>query len=197
MVTRIGRGFLSGNYISGNITVNGDLTMGSGKVLTVDSGTGATAPSLRFRGSDPGTGFYASSADRVSLARAGTLAFFVDTAGLQSNVPHVFASSLTAQQSAIFQSSFRLSKETTKTSNYTATTTDAILNFLTGATDLLLPDVPGTDQMLWVKNRTGGNLTITAGAGDSIDGAATLVLANGAQALIHFDGGTTWNRLGA
>ena len=83
-----------------------------------------------------------------------------------------------------------------KTSSYQAVAGDLVRCDPTGgAFPVLLPAAPAKDDVVAVKNQSASAsaITITPGAGHTIDGAATLVInfARGAY-TVQFDGTSDW-----
>lgn len=172
---------------TGDLTVNGNLTMAAGKVIVADAGT-AAAQAIQFRGCAVGTGFYSPSADTLIMSRTGASYVNVNSGGI--SMGNVTASSI------LLSFGLRLDATAIKTADYTVLTSDKIIIANGVGLTMTLPATPAGDQCVYFKNRDVGNLTI-ARNGNTIDGAAAnLTLAAGQQALLYFES-SGWIRIGA
>lgn len=191
-------GFLSGigsGTIAGDVTVNGNMTMGSGKVLTVDSGTGAggTAP-LTFRGCGSTTGLYASTADQISVTRLGAQQCNLSSAsGVVAVTTMTCSATLQLNGSLLVAGAFRRQPGSAKTSSYVLLSTDNIMVAGTGCSVVTTPASPSTGQSIIVMNQSGGAVTLTANSGQTIDGASTATLADNSMTNLQLaNDGLTW-----
>lgn len=172
----------AGGTITGPLAMNGDLTMGAGKVLVLDQGTTAKV-GLRFNGHGEGTGLYGgASTDQIRLLRLGSSFLSANGNGVQ------FGTVAAMDAPLVINHALRVDAETIKTADYTATAFEAriAMNVVAGGT-LTLPASPATDQELYIKNLSANPLTV-ARNGNTIDGAATnITLASGEAALLNFE----------
>lgn len=175
----------NGGTIGGDVTINGHITVGSGKQIKLPNGS-IGAPSLSWS-SDLDSGLYRDSFGAQELVKDGAAVLSASAAGGSIATPAVVA----------VQGRFAVAAESTKTVSYTATDTDSLVIMnVTAAGTLTLPAAPGGNQMLWVKNVGGASLTIARNGKTIDEAAADLTLAIGAQALLTYDG-IGWYRLSA
>lgn len=185
----------NGGTVAGDLVVNGNLTMGVGKVLTIDSGTGASgvAP-LTARGSAPNSGVYASTPDQFSIARLGLNQMNLSSSGGPSaNTTFTTAGSLVVSSTLILQAALRRVPATPKTSNYVLLATDNKVIAGVGCSIITTPATPVTGMGLVLLNQSGGAVTLTANSGQTIDGAGTASLADNSMTLLELGAdGVTW-----
>ncbi len=179
--------------VAGDIAANGDLAMGVGKSITLDDGGGAAAKlPLRFRSSLT-SGFYCSTVDQPSMARAAVGMFYLNASGVNSNTTHNALGSMAVTGSLIAQGAFRRQVGSAKTSTYTLLSTENHIIAGAGCAIVNTPASPSTWQDILIENQSGGAVTLTANSGQTIDGAGTCSLADNSKTYIHLaNDGVTW-----
>lgn len=181
----------------------GDTAMGAGKALTLDDGTGAAAKlPLRFRSSLT-TGWYCSTVDQLSQARAAALQVHTNASGMnvfatlnpQSAV--VTVGSVNVGGALVANGSFRALMAAAKTADYTSLSTDfTILMNVSGGGVLTLvasPAAVGIKYEVW--NMSANALTITAQGSHTINGgsaAGSVTIAAGAMAILTYVATNAW-----
>lgn len=182
----------SGGTITGDLSVTGAVTAGTGIVLSagklnVPAGT-AALPSIIFNSvTDCGL---SSPSGVLSLSRGGTAGASLDSTGSfrTKNVVGI------SEFGAYNVGELRQTRIVTKTANYTVLNTDAVVVMNNTGLTATLPAAPKSDQMVFIRNLDAGNLTIGRN-GKNIDGAAAdLTVATGVGVLLQYDG-TSWTRL--
>ncbi len=166
------------------VTVLTNLTIPAGAV-TVPAGT-AAAPSIRFTGSNAGTGFSMETADQVLFSRSGTTNWSNGSGGLSMGS----GISLTTNGTFIANGHVRIQpKVETGDFTFTASTTLAGSCYvMTGGTTATLNTTPLSQTTAFFYNMTGGAVTI-ARNGHLINGAsADVSIADKACAVIQYNG---------
>lgn len=183
----------AGGTINGDVTVNGTLTMASGKQLLLPEGS-ATAPSLAFT-AEPSTGI-SRALTALTLSKAGATVMSSGASLITSAVAHTFNGVVTSNSNTVLNSAFRVAMETVKTVDYALANEDAtvVANIPAGGT-ITLQAAPGTSQRCAFLNLSVNPLTI-ARNGKTINGvAADKTLAQYASCEMLYDG-TGWYVIG-
>lgn len=185
--------------VTGATTLTGDVAagnvnMGSGKVLTLAAGGGASTPSLVFAGSGTNTGLYASTADQISFTRLGTkMGDLTSSGGVSIATTLTAGASLNTNGSLIINAAFRRPLGSAKTSNYVLLSTENGIVAGTGCSIVTTPASPSTAQTIDVINQSGGPVTLTANTGQTIDGAGTVSLADNSSTTLRLaNDAVTW-----
>lgn len=185
MAILVGINGMAPGTIQGNVTVNGNLTMASGKQILIDDGTLA-APGLAIA-SVPSTGLYKNGTG-FGLGATGTAAIATTSSVVE------LKRATTCESIMTINSGLRVDSETVKTISYQVTSSDNLVVMNGTTLTATLPATPGTSQRLTVKNIDAGNCTI-ARNGKTIDGGTSdITLATMEAADLHYDG-TGWYRL--
>jgi len=150
-----------------------------GAVTPFSSGLAAT-PSMTFAG-DLDTGVSAETADNLALSAGGNAHLIVD--GVNDTLV------LDAGQQV---------KMITDLTNYTVTRGDYVIAVAGTPATITLPAVPGSGQMIHVKDSNGtvsgaANRITIAGNGNNIDGNASILIKNTYGAFTLMFNGTDWN----
>lgn len=161
------------------------MTGASGARIKMPDGD-ATLPPYGWT-SDDDTGWYFATAEQKFSHSAA------ERLGLgASSVATTSGTAFTQAGNTTLNSGFRLDTETVKTTNYTATATDAIIVMNATTLTLSLPASPATNQLLFVRNNFAGNLTIARNGSGNINGAAADLTVGASTSLILHYTGTQW-----
>lgn len=167
----------------GNLTVTGDLTMGSGAQIFIDDGTAAN-PAIAYT-SDVDTGLAMVSSQNALIHSSSRV---VAAASGIARMPAGLA----------IENFLNFEGKSVKTGAYTVTTLDSIIPVDTngGAVTITLPPTPNQDQVVIIYDQGGAaltnNITIDRN-GKNIDGAASnvTIATNRGARLLQYNG-TAW-----
>lgn len=170
-------------------TLSGTMTGASGSRILMPDGTAALPP--YGWSSDTDTGHYFESGE----IKVGHTAAEVIGVGA-SSVASTSGKTLTWAGNAVFNSAFRLARETIKTTGYTITATDAII--ISNGVSLThnLPASPGTSQVLFLYNQAATDATIARNGSGNINGAAADYTLPATTAVVMQYSGTEWQVIG-
>lgn len=170
---------------SPSYTNMGNVSMAPGKVFTAAAGTLA-ASSIRFAGSDPGSGFSAQVADNISLGRIGAQQFLTNVQGTSFFAVVAFGST------AAFTARMTLTTVTSAVDYLLLSTDRAVVMNVTAGGTLTLPATAATGQWVQGFNASANPLTI-ANNGATINGVAGSVsIAAGAGFEMLATAGAVW-----
>lgn len=149
---------------AGTMTV-GDVVQRSGAQLFLDDGTAGNPP-IAFTG-DPDAGLHYSSG--VQLGAGGVSSFGAGGGLSRNNLILRFLSAL------------ECNSEATKTNTYAMGATEFLVpvDSTSGAFNVTLPPVVSNKLVVLKKIAGGSNVTILPNSGETIDGAASVVLSSG------------------
>jgi hypothetical protein len=174
------RTFLSGYLPS--VTVNGDITMGSGKAIIADATAG-----VRFSGHTSTTKIHGTTVDQIQVDRQGTAQITMGSTNA------LVGTTWTTTTGIQISAALRLVNSAVKTSDYTATSGDVVINMavVAGGT-LTMATTPAANQLHIICNASANPLTIARQSGATINGAAANpTIAAGAMALASWNATTS------